>query len=260
MMLILLVLFAAICMFGIRVSLDFREDYLSPANTNCIKGIFVGLVFISHVVQYVMLENSYLDKSFDLIMGILGQNIVIAFLLYSGFGIGEAIKKKGEIYVERIPKHRIFKTWLQFLLILLMFIMLNLCLVHNKYSPVQYFLSLFALQSIGNSTWFVFAILVCWGCSWIAFRACKMDYVKSVWLLILLLVLYIIVIKEIKSGHCWYDTILCYPLGMIVSFNMEKINDRLFKKNIITLLIIVGSGSWMILRVFIEKNIFLYEI
>lgn len=258
-MIVALLLLMVISLIGVKVSINYQDDYLSIENTKGIKGIFVGFVLLSHLAQYVILGDSVMDKSFDLIIGLLGQNIVIVFLLYSGYGIGEAIKKKGISYIDRLPKHRILKNWVHFLGGIFLFFLLNVIFVHDEYTGFQYFMSLFALQSIGNSTWFIFAIIICWIFTWIAFKMCRQEYKKSIFLLVVLLVIYIAVISHAKEGHAWYDTVLCYPLGMILSFNIEKVN-AFFKSNIKNIVLVIMTSSWVILRLFVGKNIFTYEL
>ena len=45
----------------------------------------------------------------------MGQLVVVMFLFYSGYGIGESYKKKGVNYVQQMPVHRILTTLLNLL-------------------------------------------------------------------------------------------------------------------------------------------------
>lgn len=95
-----------------------HEDYLSFDTTNCIKGVFILFVFIKHATPYITNSGyeytSIYDKLFLMVDSRVGQWIVAMFLFYSGYGIMESIKKKGEGYINSIPKKRILTTLINF--------------------------------------------------------------------------------------------------------------------------------------------------
>lgn len=70
-----------------------NNDYLSKDNSNCIKGIFVLIVFYSHLATYFepLYSKDFLMLNFR---NFLGQLMVAPFLFYSGYGVYESIKKK----------------------------------------------------------------------------------------------------------------------------------------------------------------------
>lgn len=103
-MFLLLVLAAGLCLYGISFHNSLNIQYLGKEETNAVKGLFVLLVFFAHVVQYIHFNDTMADKLFDFIMGLLGQNIVIAFLLYSGYGIGRAYMARGGGLFEAAPQ------------------------------------------------------------------------------------------------------------------------------------------------------------
>lgn len=257
-MICLLILLVIICLLHVKIHKRFDENFLCKSNTTGIKGLFVILVFIAHVLQYIVLQDNMADKLLDFCMGVLGQNIVVVFLLYSGFGIGEAIKSKGHAYISTIPYNRILKTWINFLGALVLYWILDLCILHGGYGTKEYLLSIFAWESIGNSTWFVFGILICWGATWLSFVLLH-DRRKAYICLCILLIIYILVIKNLKNGHAWYDTILCYPLGMAVSFGKARV-DRILTSNLKTGIIVLLSSFWIVIRLFVPQNIVVREL
>lgn len=241
-----------------RFHTEFDKNFLSKSNTTAVKGIFVVLVFIAHILQYIVLGNNVSDKLLDFVMGVLGQNIVVVFFLYSGYGIGEAIKKKDDVYISTIPRKRILTTWIQFVCAVFLYWIMDICVLHEGYGVKEYFFSLFAWESIGNSTWFVFAIIICWGATWLAFVSFNKRNVAFV-ALCTILVVYICLIKEVQSGHAWYDTILCFPLGVAVAFWKEKM-EKILSSSLKTTIMILFTGTWLLIRIFAEKNVFVYEI
>lgn len=258
----MIVTFAALfvlCLFGMKLHKNFNEQYLGKEQTGAIKGVFVVIVFLSHVIQYFSLNEGFADTLFDLGMGLLGQNIVIAFLLYSGYGVGRAYLSKGRDYIKQLPRNRILGIWIHFVLAVLLFWIVDLTLVNGGYSPMDYALSLFAWISVGNSTWFVFAILLSWLLTWVCFGLLKNKYHALICLSVLLCG-YVVAIAYIKNNHAWYDTVLCYPLGLLVAFQKDRF-DKFFRSGAKAILTMGILGiAWVTLRMFVEKNILLYEV
>ena len=73
----------------------FHEDYLEKNSVLPIKGLFVLFVFFRHSREYFVYDGP-LDSVFLYIDSHMIQLIVSMFLFYSGFGIYESIKIKGE--------------------------------------------------------------------------------------------------------------------------------------------------------------------
>ena len=106
--------------------IGYRNDYLSFDTTNAIKGIFILLVFIKHATPYNT-SSGYIydgigDNYFQIIDRYVGQWIVAMFLFYSGYGIMESIKKKGENYISSIPSKRLLTVLLNFDVAVLIYI------------------------------------------------------------------------------------------------------------------------------------------
>lgn len=77
-----------------------NNNYLEISRTNSIKGIFILLVFLSHARNYISAYAEYsqnpLNGIYDIFQNHLGQGVVIMFLFYSGYGVMESIKRKGQ--------------------------------------------------------------------------------------------------------------------------------------------------------------------
>lgn len=86
------------------------SKYLSKEYTQAIKGIFVIIVFLSHVRTYVDFNGAG-DIFVIQILNYFGQLMVALFLFYSGYGIYESIKYRGQKYIDLLPKNRIGKTF-----------------------------------------------------------------------------------------------------------------------------------------------------
>ena len=175
-MTILLIILIFLCFYKSKsyiFSNNFNTLYLSKDTTTSIKGIFVLLVFFSHLKQYISFDSIF-DKGYVLLQDYLGQLIVCVFLFYSGYGIFESFKKKGKNYIEELPKSRILKTLVHFQIAIIVYLILNL-IVGNNYSIVKKLLSFIAWESIGNSNWFVFTILCCYSSTYFSFKILKKE-------------------------------------------------------------------------------------
>lgn len=225
-----------------RVFPRFNHEFLNHDMTNCINGIFILLVFMSHFNPYVR-YTAPSDLWYAKLVSRVGQLMVTTFLFYSGYGIMESIKLKGENYVRKIPKKRIFGTLYKYILAVNCFALM----AHYQIPLKKLLLSFVAWTSIGNSNWYIFAILMCYFFVYIGFSVCRNDYKKSCFIVFLLSLVYIFVIyKSVKGQHWWYDTILCYPAGMYFSLYKEKCIS-FFQNRVQTLCLLLGGIGFYLL-------------
>lgn len=205
---------------SLKISANNSLLALSVAQTQAIKGIFVVTIFFSHFCSYVSFYRWY-DIPMDTYCHWLGQLMVVPFLFYSGYGIFESVKKKGEQYVRSFPQKRILKTLIHFDLAVFLFIIYNIFFVPDEVSILKIVFSLIAWESIGNSNWFIFAILCAYVFSFVSLHFCKGNLVKSLILIMFFSLCYIAVLSKLKDGY-WFDTILAFPLGCFFSLGKEK--------------------------------------
>ena len=213
---------------------------LNKEQTSCINGIFVLFVFLSHFGQYETMPWN------NLLLAI-GQLMVAPFLFYSGYGIMEQIQRRGVAYIDGMPRKRILKFYIHFCMALCIYLVLSF-LLGKEYSFVRIVLSFTALSSIGNSNWYVFAILTMYSIVYISFKQFKKHSMTSC---VLFTILYIVMMDIIKDQAWWYNIILCFPAGMIKDRVCSIIRKPVFFVFMITLA--------LILYIF-HLDIFAYEI
>ena len=150
----LILFFLSIINLDVKGNNNFYYDYMDLKNTNSIKGIFVWMIIVSHYKNYYKKNNKCLYR---IILNCFGQKMVSLFLFYSGFGIFESIKKKGNKYLKTlINKAKILFIKSQ---IILIFFLLSNLFFGIKINLKNYFLSIIFKKSIGNSNWFAFTII-----------------------------------------------------------------------------------------------------
>lgn len=228
MVLILAVAVAFLALYGTKFAPwgEFHGDYHSPGKTNAVKGIFVLFVFASHVKNY--LDLSGLDERAFWLVEYVGQLMVAPFLFWSGFGVMESIRRKGEAYVRALPVNRGLRTLIHFDCALLLFLLVRF-IIRKEVTLPQFLLSLVCWESIGNSNWFIFAILVLYLITTASFLLVRKNRWGAAAVATLLTVAVMAVLSRFMEEH-WYNTMLCYCLGMWFSLLRPRV-EKILTKN-----------------------------
>lgn len=140
--------------------------------TDSIKGICILYVFLRHVQQYIPTDaiSGTLDYFFICFDCRVRQLLVVMFLFYSGYGVMEAIKRKGSVYVNSIPKKRFLTTLLNFDVAIIFFVILDL-FINIPLALNQTLLAFTGWTSVGNSNWYIFCILILYISTYLSFKA-----------------------------------------------------------------------------------------
>lgn len=225
-----------LCFYGMKTAAPgrFHDDFLSKDQCNAIKGFFIVFVFIRHVLQYVRKSGYDFSSAPDTILSLvdreLDQLIVVMFLFYSGYGIMESIKKKGFPYIKGMPLKRILPTILNFDIAVLFFLVTSEIL-NIDFTTTQLLLSLTGWDSLGNSNWYIFAIVLLYFITWLSFfltsrqkNSSHNALVMSIGLcFVLLFILYL------HKETFWYNTLFAYIAGILVSFYQNRLIPLLKK-------------------------------
>ena len=233
-----------------------HENYLDKKQTTTINGIFVFLVIMSHARQYIELSGPYND-SYIFLSNFLNQAIVVTFLFYSGYGIMEGIKKKGPSYVKTIPS-KLLKLFIQFDIAILLFLITN-WLTGNFPSFKNILLALTSWGSIGNSNWYITAILLLYLFTFLSFRFLNNHWISLIILAVLtmgMVYFYMVIDRPAYT----YNTMICYVFGVFYSLIHEHIRKYLGKPLIYLSLLLVTLGVTVYARPFIYQNIKFYSI
>ena len=213
-MLFLFLGYILLCLYGIK--LHRRSDYLSVPNTQAVKGVFIILVFFSHFNSYVTYDSA-LDLYYKNIVAGFRQTMVTMFLFYSGYGVVESVNKKGLPYLKQFPIKRILSTLFKFICAVLIYFLIGVLALRERYSVPRVLLSLVGWESLGNSNWYIFVVLVLYLITWLSFRCLHTKNRIFPLLLSLAAVVTLIVVNGIYKvkPYYWVDTALCYVAGML---------------------------------------------
>ena len=241
MIMVIAVLMAVICsgMTAAKKN-EFIPDYCSPKNTATINGIFSVLIFLSHSLAYTTISGPLATPYFTL-RGFLGQLVVVTYLFFSGFGIMESYKKKGQPYIKAMPFHRLFKTWLHFAIAMVMYAVVFLGLMERKKTPVQILLAFIGYDTLGNSNWYMFVTFVMYIIIFVSFIWFKKAKVIPVGITCVLTVVFMLWMMKVDlkdpfynlMGPQWYNTIACFPAGMVFSIIKPTLDKIVMKSDLI---------------------------
>ena len=216
---------AVLILYRTRI-VAFNDAFLDKSTADPIKGIFIFIVLLSHMRDYISPGGSVFDSLYAAFFPMIGQLMVAMFLFYSGYGCYESFQHK-ENYLKGFLKKRVLKTLVNFAAALLLYVLVNL-LFRFHYSAKEYLLCWIGWESIGNSNWYIFTILALYCMTWLGFAVEKKTAAKlSVPIVSLLCVAYIYFMHAAGKESWWYDTSLCYPLGMMVSACKETLSQQL---------------------------------
>ena len=218
-----------LCIYRLKFSgKNYFDDYLSREKTAAINGIFVLLVFYRHYSGYADTLGGKYDNLTIALDAFMGQMIVVPFLFFSGYGIMRQICQRGNEYINSIPKDRILKVWSRYAVAV--FLVVDIC-IGNYYNPLRVLGAFFAWTDIGNSNWYIFAILMLYIFTYISFKIVN-NKICSIVLLVCMCVIYIIGLLYSGNGRHYYNTILTYPAGMVYALTRDSIEKNLQKSNL----------------------------
>ena len=258
-MIILLLILALTSIYGLRFS-SFHADYMQPAQTTAIKGIFAVIILLSHMSGYVHWSTG-LDVLGYKIIGLIGQLMVTMFFFYSGFGILESWRRKPD-YAKNFFRQRFLKILVHFDLALVLYAILNV-LLGISYSVIDYLLCWIGWGSIGNSNWFVFDTLAFYLLTLAAMyigRKARLHE-KSFCLIITILCIALwYVLKQVRGlqEEWWYNTIFCFPAGIWYSVFKEKV-DTFARKTVLWLLGLVVLAA-IFLALYFSNGVLSYTL
>ena len=245
----IIVYFTVIVLFAFSFRIKKDNGFLDKNSSDVIKGLFILLIVFSHILN-AFPYSGFGSLPLKIFRGILGQLCVSMFFFISGYGIFSSIDKNGNKYSKSILSNRLFRLFIYTSISLVPFFIYSAILGKNH--PISdYFLAFIGLKSFGNvTTWFIFAIFVCYLLTGIVFLFSFKNKFIPVCIISSGTIIYVVVMYFLKMEYYWWDTIVCFPFGIIAWMSKNKINDLLSKKKFIPFIVmaisisIVGVLQW----------------
>lgn len=236
------------------------KNYIDKYHSNVIKGFFIGIVFLNHFTDYAKLNN-LLDIPYLQFFHYINQFQVALFLFYSGYGLMVSIMQKRMPYIKKLPSHRILRTLIHFDVAVSLYLMISIW-KHGIPSIKAVALGFIGWGGFGNSNWYIFAILVLWMISFVVFYVFRTDkYILQISITTLLTVTAAYLISLYKQPY-WYNTLLCFPLGMSFALYKNKLEKIFFESctswPYLFTIIFCGAGTYIFGKH--QANFYLYEV
>lgn len=229
-MIVVFLLLLSLCVFNVKRQPDGIESqaFISQQTMMPWKGVFICWIFLSHLMGDWNYPLNDLDKAFNVVNNWFGQIVVALFLFLSGYGVMYSLDKK-ERYLKTFLGKRVFITWLNFLLVVVIYLIVQ-SVLGVTYQPIHVLKAFIGLESVGNSNWYIFCILYLYVSTYMSFylathilKKKKAQYCLGTLGVFMLVVVYIVIFRYIlQSITVWYDSIFCYLFGMLFYFVSEK--------------------------------------
>ena len=237
-------MFVFVCIIFILLILTIKkrtnEEILNKIDTVTINGICTVFIFLSHSTQYWSLSSQFFDQLYKHVQNIHNQWVVAPFLAFSGYGVMISILNN-KSYLQSFPYKRILKTLINFDVAVLLYWVIGIS-IGNNFSAPTVALAFLGITSLGNSNWYIFAIIIMYLLSYVVSSFTK-DREKTALLLFIGTALYIFLLKRFGFEERFYSTIMCYPAGSAIALYKKDIL-RLFSKykyaTVFSLIVIIG--------------------
>lgn len=135
-------------------------------------------------------------------------------------------KAKRGGYIRSFLLHRFLPVWLQFAICVLLFFVVN-CITGKlaEYSCQQIMLSFTGWTAIGNSNWFMFVTFALYLAVYCSFRIFPKKSDTFHLIVLTGFSLALLVILYFSKESYWWNTLLCFPLGMWYSHFQKRIDS-----------------------------------
>lgn len=207
--------------------------------------VFFNHIYNDYLTPHNLLHHPYFDEPFIFFESIMTGLFVGMFLFFSGYGVFESVKKKGSSYIKQLPSRRLGSTLLNYDIAVLVFLVANLFL-KVELTTGKVLLAFVGWESIGNSNWYIFAILCCYLISYLSLII-STSRRKAILVSFVMFWGYYIAMSYFKYPW-WYNSIFCYPIGMLFSEYKERIymliNQHYFLSLVSVLLIFVSTFAF----------------
>lgn len=223
-----------------------NNEYVGKQQANAIKGFFILYLTIGHIAGILLACGLYPDGFWnhldDLLHSAMNSLVVVMFLFFSGFGISENLKTRegnrmvNEAYVRSIPRRRVLNTLVNLGVVVLLYLLcspLTGCEIEWSKLPL-YFI---ALESAGNSCWYIFVILSCYLVTWVAAsivrdsRSCLVAFHT----LLTAAVGVTLYLFKAETDYYWYTTIMSYAFGFVYSQYKAELEDMFSRRWLLSL-------------------------
>ncbi|MCD7957293.1 MAG: acyltransferase family protein [Lachnospiraceae bacterium] len=197
-----------------------RRDYLTLESTTCIKGLFAILVLIHHLYQHsgvsINGQGAYCLQS-------LGYLSVAMFLFLSGYGLQISYLNKGEQYIVNLPSKRILPLYLQYILLVGIYLAFFFVIDKSKITVKLIITSFVFGGTVVSKGWYLQLTLALYLLYWLVYSTVKRKRTLAI---VIGLVFICVLCLVLQLGIVWFQSIFSFALGIFWANNKEKIDSK----------------------------------
>ena len=240
---IILVSLFLILLFGVKISSkgQWQQEPLSLENSNAIRGFSAIAIVIHHLCQELFEKTG--SAGILSIFTELGVLFVGIFFFFSGYGLYTSLKTKDN-YLKGFLKKRLISTLVPFYVCILIFMLFAL-IKGQTYKLPELIATISGWLLINQHMWYVVEITILYLVFYIVYSLISNRKLATSIIGIFVVVLSIgslllghgadLSSKYWFMGEWWYNTTLCFVLGIVISQNKEKLEQ--FSKKFYALLL-----------------------
>lgn len=190
--------------------------------------LFIVLHHISLRLVYLKPDGYLLDFAE---FGGWGEPIVSVFFFMSGYGIIKSYQKKGKSYLDGFLRGRLFRIVVPYIICCILYIPFN----NIAFSSILCLETWKADCPLLPSSWFVIAIFVEYFSFYFTakiFSEVKNTIISTYFFSFVLV--FVLICFDFRSW--WWKDLICFNLGMSISFHEEYLRGLLLNKRMILLL------------------------
>jgi len=232
-----------------------ERAFLEYKDTYNLRGIAMLMIIIGHTYNGYPIDNPhfYFPSWLNYLqLGYWGGMGVGIFLFLSGYGLFCTLGNKTTIDKSYIISkiERLFKPFVIYWIVEIFV----LAIFNREELTIQLLREIVSFSIHPDvENWFFKVIVVVYVITIILFRLRIKDSYR-ISLFFILSIAYLVIMRELGFGHWWYDNILAYPLGALVSYKY----DWFSKQN--TFLMIAIGFCLMFIMFNIHMNVFILHL
>lgn len=214
-----IVLFILLGLFLSRsTAIDDADAFFCKDSTSSLRGLAM-LGIILHHIHNELQYGSFLLSS----VGYLSTGL---FFFISGYGNSLSLKKTHHVTFSWLKK-RIQKIYIPFLITYCFYYLTDIVLFPSEVPSLKDVIPDLVIISLPNMvSWFPKIIILCYFLHW-SFKNVTSKENLHLGAMGLAIGLYILMMRKLNIAAYWYNSVLCYPLGMLIASKKDTISTRL---------------------------------
>jgi len=213
------------------------EYTFSKQNFTNLKSLAMLMIIYHHVLKEFLPLSPVLDVICEH-FGYIGAGV---FFFLSGYGLSKSFEKNNIVRKEWI-KNKVIKLYIPFIFIFILSLFLIL-VFKKEYSLFEATKDFLTFSLPNKTTWFYKVIIGFYVLMPLVYRLRCNNQIRS-FVVLLVTIIYIILASKIADSY-WYNTVLNFPLGMIVA-NFPLLKGLRFTKYLVSFLSVLFILSFFV--------------